>query len=73
LGLLAYAALSAFIVPVGVLSKVFGIDIWSFYLSRGIYLYGYLVLTGLLFWEYWVLLKRGTSQRSRTAFVEAAS
>jgi hypothetical protein len=58
LALLAYAALSAFIVPLGLLSRVTGRDPWSFYLSHGIYAYGDVVLVGLLFWEYWELLRR---------------
>jgi hypothetical protein len=61
LALLAYVALSAFVVPTGVLSSVTGGDVWSFYLSHGVYVYGYIVLVVLLFWEYSMLLAREAS------------
>ena len=58
------------VVPTGALSRVVGGDVWSFYLSHGIYLYGYCVLVGLLFWEY-VLLLRGRREVRPVALVEA--
>ena len=61
LGLLAYAALSAFVAPTAVLSRVTGVDVWSFYLSHGVYVYGYVALVALLFWEYSMLLAREVS------------
>jgi hypothetical protein len=52
LAVAAYAALSAFVVPLAVTSRLAGRDVWSFYLSHGVYLYGYLLLAGLLLSEY---------------------
>jgi len=52
----AYAALAAFVVPLTVSSRLSGRDIWSFYLSHGVYLYGEILLAGLLLVEYRRLL-----------------
>lgn len=60
LGVLAYASLSPFIVPVFLWLRVFGGDPWTTYLSHGIYVYGDVILAGLMFWEYWTLLRRRT-------------
>ena len=48
----AYALLTAFVLPVSLSSRILGIDFWAFYTSHVLYLYGVLLLVGLLLWEY---------------------
>jgi hypothetical protein len=56
--LLAYAALSPFIVPIALVARMAGGDPWMAYLSHGIYAYGDAILVALLFWKYATLLQR---------------
>src|SRR5439155_54829 len=51
-----YALLSAFVVLLTLSSRVTGRDIWFFYLAHGIYVYGEILLFGLLLVEYRRLL-----------------
>jgi hypothetical protein len=51
----AYACVSAFVVPIGMLSKLLGIDMWAAFISGAWFLYGELALVGLLVYEYWQL------------------
>jgi hypothetical protein len=67
LALVAYALLSAFVIPLSVLSRVTGGDSWSFYLSHGIYVYGIAILSGLLLWEYSTLVRPGRRAARVTA------
>jgi hypothetical protein len=58
---LAYFSLSAFVVPTGLLTRVLGADVWTFFMSHAVYVYGELLLITLLLWEYWELglVRRG--------------
>jgi hypothetical protein len=49
----AYVVLSAFIVPLSVLTSVSGHNAWHVYMHYNVYFYGELALFGLLFAEYW--------------------
>jgi hypothetical protein len=51
----AYACLSAFVVPTSVLSRVTGADVWAFYIKGAWFLWGELLLMALLLREYWQL------------------
>jgi hypothetical protein len=51
----AYFLLSAFVVPTGILSRIFGVNVWDVFMGRTIYLYGELILVALLLKEYWEL------------------
>lgn len=48
----AYELLTVFVVPVSLSSRLLGIDVWRFYFAHVVYFYGFLLLTGLLMWEY---------------------
>lgn len=48
----AYLLLTAFVVPLSLSSRLFGLDFWGFYTRHVIYFYGFLILIGLLLWEY---------------------
>lgn len=48
----AYLLLSAFVLPLSVMSRLLNRDAWIFYEQHGLYLYGSLLLIGLLLWEY---------------------
>jgi hypothetical protein len=48
---LAYVLL-ALPLPISLISRVFGVDFWRFYIEHVIYLYGELILTTLILWEY---------------------
>jgi len=50
--LAAYALVSAFLVPIGVLSRIAGRDMWEPFIWGGWFLYGELLLVGLLLREY---------------------
>jgi hypothetical protein len=68
LALAAYVLLSAFVAPIRLSSRIFGRDMWSFYLAHGIYLYGYAALVVVLFWEYGTLVTRAAARvRARAA------
>jgi hypothetical protein len=58
--LVAYAALSPFVVPVGVVARITGGDPWSFYLTHGIYAYGIAMVGALLLWEYWTIAREAS-------------
>ncbi len=49
---IAYVLLSAFVVPTGVLTRLLGTDVWAHYIKDGWFLYGELLLMGLLLREY---------------------
>jgi hypothetical protein len=55
LWVLAYVLISAFVIPTGILSRLAGIDVWAAFITGGWFLYGELLLVGLLMWEYWQL------------------
>ena len=59
LTVVAYVLLSVFVLPLSVLSRLLGQDMWRVYLDNGLYLYGLLLLTGLLLWEYAALAVKG--------------
>jgi hypothetical protein len=54
----AYALVSAFVIPMGVLSRVAGQDVWPLYIKGGWFLWGELLLMGLLLREYHDLVYR---------------
>lgn len=72
LAVLAYMALSPLAVPTRLLDVMAGGDAWTLYMSRGIYLYGELLLVGLLFWEYWTLLKHAGPKAVPAMVVEVS-
>lgn len=49
----AYFLISAFVVPISVLTRVFGVDVWALYIKGAWFMYGELVLMALLLREYW--------------------
>ena len=49
---IAYTLLSAFVVPTGVLTRALGFDVWAHYIQGGWFLFGELLLVGLLLHEY---------------------
>lgn len=73
IALVGYTALSAFVLPMSLLSRLIGGDPWSFYLAHGIYLYGDAILAGLLFWEYGLLLSRDVRRQRPAVSLEALS
>lgn len=59
---ICYVVLAAFVVPVSVLSRLVDVDVARWYSDNGIYMYGELMLIGLLLWEYCELaVRRETS------------
>ena len=52
LAVLAYALLGVFVLPISVLSAVFEVDVWRFYLEHQLYLLGEVLLLGLVLHEY---------------------
>jgi len=48
----SYVLVSAFIVPTGLLSRLSGVDTWDWYIRGAWFLYGELLLVGLLLYEY---------------------
>ena len=48
----AYVLVSAFVVPTGLLSRLSGVDAWNWYIRGAWFLYGELLLMGLLLYEY---------------------
>lgn len=57
---LAYLCVSAFVVPTGMLSRLTGFDAWAVFINGAWFLYGELLLTGLLLREYWRLAEGGS-------------
>jgi hypothetical protein len=53
--LIAYLCIGAFVVPTSVLTRATGIDIWALYIKGAWFLWGELLLMGLLLREYWQL------------------
>jgi hypothetical protein len=51
----SYVLVSAFVVPIGVLTRLTGTDMWAQYVGGGWFLYGELLLVALLMIEYWRL------------------
>jgi hypothetical protein len=52
---ISYVLLSAFLVPTSVLSRLSGVDVWAVYVKGAWFLWGELILIGLLLYEYWSL------------------
>lgn len=48
----AYLCVSAFVVPTGILSRLTGVDVWAMFINGAWFLYGELLLMGLLLREY---------------------
>lgn len=57
---LAYLCVSAFVVPTGMLSRLTGFDAWAVFINGAWFLYGELLLMGLLLREYWRLAEGGS-------------
>jgi hypothetical protein len=56
---LAYLLLGAFLLPFSLMSRLFGVNFWEFYLDHVLYLYGFLILVALLLREYVTIGLRG--------------
>jgi hypothetical protein len=56
---LAYFLVGAFVVPIGLLSRATGYDVWAFYVRYSLFWYGEVLLMGLLLNEYRRLAARG--------------
>jgi hypothetical protein len=54
----AYVMVSAFVLPIGVISRLAGFDAWAWYFRGAWFLYGELLLMGLLLFEYGSLATR---------------
>jgi len=52
---IAYVLISAFVVPTSLLTRLTGIDTWAFFINGAWFMYGELLMTGLLLVEYWEL------------------
>ena len=60
----AYALVGAFVVPLGVLNRAFGVNLWEIYMWQGWFWYGEILLMALLLFDYARLASRsGTSTR----------
>lgn len=57
--LVSYVLVSAFVVPTGILSRLLGLDVWAWYFGGAWFLYGQLLLMGLLLFEYRSVALRG--------------
>ncbi len=64
---LAYFCVSAFVLPTGMLSRLTGADVWALYINGAWFLYGELLLMGLLLREY----SRLGERREKTALMAA--
>lgn len=53
----AYLSLTAFAIPISILSNATGLDFWWTFMANTLYFPGVLVLLGLLFWEYLTIPK----------------
>lgn len=62
----AYALISAFVVPTSVLTRLSGQDVWAWYISGAWFMWGELLLVALLLWEYRAVA-RAVSQPARNA------
>ena len=62
-----YCLLGAFVVPPTILSNTLEVDFWHRYMQSGIYLFGELLLLGLLLWEYVKLWPSASSVGTVTA------
>ena len=62
----AYALVSAFVIPMSILMRITGTDTWGVYIGGAWFMYGELLLMGLLLYEYWAL-GAATAQRRRPA------
>jgi glycosyl transferase family 87 len=51
----AYALVSAFVVPMSMLTRLAGRDVWELYITGAWFMYGELLLMALLLLEYWAL------------------
>lgn len=51
--LVSYVILTAFVVPISILDRLFDRNVWHLYMQHDLYLYGELTLFALLLWEYW--------------------
>ena len=51
----AYVCISAFVIPTSVLTRLTGVDVWAFYIKGAWFLWGELLMMGLLLLEYWRL------------------
>ncbi len=56
---IAYFLVGALVVPVGLLSRATGYDVWAWYIRHSLFWYGEVVLMGLLLNEYRRLATRG--------------
>lgn len=56
--LASYVLVSAFVLPTGILSRLSGIDAWAWYFTGAWFLYGELLLMGLLLFEYQSLARQ---------------
>jgi hypothetical protein len=54
----AYASISAFVIPMSVLTRLAGEDVWPIYIKGAWFLYGELLLVALLLREYWEIAQR---------------
>ena len=63
---LSYFLVSAFVVPISILTRLAGTDMWARYVVDGWFLYGELLLVWLLMAEYWRIGARVTLE-SRAA------
>jgi hypothetical protein len=64
---LAYVTISAFLVPTSILTRLAGIDVWAFFINGAWFMYGELLMMGLLLREYWELAAV-TQKKGRPAF-----
>jgi hypothetical protein len=55
--ILAYLSLTAFAIPISILSTATGLDFWWTYMANTLYFPGVLLLLGLLLWEYLTIPK----------------
>jgi hypothetical protein len=49
---IAYVLAGAFVVPIGILSRISGYDVWALFIRHSVFWYGELLLMGLLLNEY---------------------
>jgi hypothetical protein len=59
---LSYFLVSAFVVPMSILTRLSGTDMWARYVGGGWFLYGELLLVWLLMAEYWKIGLRATRE-----------
>ena len=60
----AYVLVSAFVVPMSVLTRITGRDTWELYITGAWFMYGELLLMALLLLEYWKLGAARTQSRA---------